>query len=81
MIEAFINAGHVDLDTALMYVEGKSEQLISRLPPKLLQKATVHSKGYPYMCNGKGLTADNVKAMCNTSLENLKMGQVDMYVC
>lgn len=75
MIKAFLGRGHILLDTAIMYVDGKSEAIIGGMHlPKTVSIAT---KANPW--DGKTLKPESVRAQLETSLQRLQTDCVDLF--
>lgn len=75
MMKAFLGRGHILLDTAIMYVDGKSEAIIGGMHlPKTVSIAT---KANPW--DGKTLKPESVRAQLETSLQRLQTDCVDLF--
>ena len=78
MLEMFSQREDVELDTAYMYNDGKTEQLLGQL---LLEKPEldfeIATKANPW--SGDGLKPDEVEMQLNTSLDRLKKDQIDLF--
>ncbi|XP_028260838.1 aflatoxin B1 aldehyde reductase member 3 [Parambassis ranga] len=75
MVKAFLDRGHRLVDTALMYVDGKSEEIIGNMSlPKTVSIAT---KANPW--DGKTLKPESVRSQLQTSLQRLKTDCVDLF--
>ncbi|XP_023693086.1 aflatoxin B1 aldehyde reductase member 3 [Paramormyrops kingsleyae] len=75
MVRAYLERGHADLDTALMYTGGKSEAIIGEIGlPKTVRIAT---KANPW--EGKTLKAESVRSQLDTSLQRLRTQCVDVF--
>uniref|UniRef100_A0A3Q3QEB9 NADP-dependent oxidoreductase domain-containing protein n=1 Tax=Monopterus albus TaxID=43700 RepID=A0A3Q3QEB9_MONAL len=75
MVKTFLDRGHNQVDTALMYVDGKSETVIGDMNlPKTVRIAT---KANPW--NGKTLKPESVRSQLETSLQNLRTDCVDLF--
>ncbi|KAM4582432.1 aflatoxin B1 aldehyde reductase member 3 [Fundulus diaphanus] len=75
MVKAFLDRGHNLLDTAFMYVDGKSEAIIGDMDlPKTVSIAT---KANPW--DGKTLKPESVRSQLETSLQRLKTDCVDLF--
>eukprot|EP00112_Aurelia_sp_Birch-Aquarium-sp1_P004826 Seg1546.16 transcript_id=Seg1546.16/GoldUCD/mRNA.D3Y31 product="Aflatoxin B1 aldehyde reductase member 2" protein_id=Seg1546.16/GoldUCD/D3Y31 len=75
-INKFLEYGHKELDTAIMYVNGQSEKIIGDIPVcKDPSKVHMATKANP----NKGFTYDGVINQLNTSLQSLGMEKVDIF--
>ncbi|KJE95331.1 AKR7A2 protein [Capsaspora owczarzaki ATCC 30864] len=77
-IDVFVNAGHSELDTALMYADGQTEVLLGQMP--LVHdkaKTKIATKANPWQPND--LTAAGVAKQLNASLASLKLSSVDLF--
>ncbi|XP_007549611.1 aflatoxin B1 aldehyde reductase member 4-like [Poecilia formosa] len=75
MVKAFLDRGHKHVDTAFMYVDGKSEAIIGGMDlPKTVSIAT---KANPW--DGKTLKPESVRSQLETSLKRLKTDCVDLF--
>ena len=51
LMETFLDAGHVELDTALAYSGGETEKIMGRIfeaDPSLMERCTVATKANPW---------------------------------
>ncbi|XP_051895474.1 aflatoxin B1 aldehyde reductase member 3 [Pristis pectinata] len=74
IVKAFMESGHVELDGAFMYTEGRAEQIIGSLG--LGQRVKIATKVNPW--DGKSLKAESVRCQLNTSLERLQRKSVEI---
>lgn len=75
MVRAFLGRGHNCVDTAFMYVDGKSEAVIGGMDlPKTVSIAT---KANPW--DGKTLKPESVRSQLEVSLQRLKTDCVDLF--
>ncbi|XP_047203367.1 aflatoxin B1 aldehyde reductase member 3 [Girardinichthys multiradiatus] len=75
MVTAFLNKGHNQLDTAFMYMDGRSEAIVGDMHlPKTVSIAT---KANPW--DGKTLKPESVRSQLETSLQRLKTDCVDLF--
>ncbi|CAL9703974.1 unnamed protein product [Knipowitschia caucasica] len=75
MVRAFLDRGHSRVDTAFMYVDGKSEAMIGNMDlPKTVSLAT---KANPW--DGKTLKPESVRSQLETSLQRLQSDCVDLF--
>ncbi|XP_029357266.1 aflatoxin B1 aldehyde reductase member 3 [Echeneis naucrates] len=75
MVRTFLDRGHEQLDTAFMYVDGKSEAVIGAMGlPKTVSIAT---KANPW--DGKTLKPESVRSQLETSLQRLQTDCVDLF--
>lgn len=83
MLGMFLDAGHSWVDTAYIYTDGKSEQILGRLlKGSRRDKVFLATKAYPDRLGpGKprGLTPASVREQLETSLKRLKMDGVDLF--
>lgn len=75
MVQAFLSRGHSRVDTAFMYVEGRSEAVIGDM--KLDKTVSIATKANPW--EGKTLKPDSVRAQLDTSLQRLQTDSVDLF--
>ncbi|KAF7651303.1 hypothetical protein LDENG_00112620 [Lucifuga dentata] len=75
MVNSFLERGHNEVDTAYMYVDGKSEEVIGGMNlPKTVRLAT---KANPW--DGKTLKPESVRSQLETSLKRLHAECVDLF--
>ncbi|XP_041062272.1 aflatoxin B1 aldehyde reductase member 3 isoform X1 [Carcharodon carcharias] len=74
MVCAFMERGHNELDGAIMYADGRSEQIMGSMG--LGQKVKIATKVNPW--DGKTLKAESVRCQLNTSLEHLQRESVEI---
>jgi len=83
MLGMFLDEGYSWVDTAFMYTDGKSEQILGRLLKGARRdKVFLATKAYPDKLGpGKppGLTPASVREQLETSLKRLKMDGVDLF--
>ncbi|CAG5979738.1 unnamed protein product [Menidia menidia] len=75
MVKAFLGRGHSHLDTAFMYVDGKSETIIGDM--KLPKTVSMATKANPW--DGKTLKPESVRSQLETSLKRLQTDCVDLF--
>ena len=76
MIRAFLSAGYTELDTALMYADGRTEAILGRLQADIKAQCVLHTKANPWNTTDpelKGLTRGSVLKQANTSLASLQV--------
>ncbi len=77
MLAEFTRAGHVEIDTAHIYCDGRTEEMLGRLlPPEARERLYIASKVNPW--NDDGLTPGQVKKQLDESLERLGTDHVDL---
>ncbi|XP_028303427.1 aflatoxin B1 aldehyde reductase member 3 [Gouania willdenowi] len=75
MVKVYLGRGHQHLDTAFMYMDGKSEAIIGDMGlPKTVSIAT---KANPW--EGKTLKPESVRSQLETSLHRLQTDSVDLF--
>ncbi|XP_076843241.1 aflatoxin B1 aldehyde reductase member 3 [Brachyhypopomus gauderio] len=75
MVKVFLDCGHNELDTALMYTDGQAEAIIGAMQlPKTVRIAT---KANPW--EGKTLKPESVRSQLETSLKRLHTQCVDIF--
>ncbi|XP_048417734.1 aflatoxin B1 aldehyde reductase member 3 isoform X1 [Stegostoma tigrinum] len=74
MVCAFMEHGHDELDSAFMYADGRSEEIIGSMG--LGQKVKIATKVNPW--DGKTLKAESVRNQFRTSLEHLQRETVEI---
>lgn len=75
-ISKFLEHGHKEVDTAIMYVNGESEKIIGELPiSRDSDKVSLATKANPL----KGFKYDDVKNQLNASLKSLQVDSVDIF--
>jgi len=74
MVKSFLGK-HRELDTAIMYSGGKSEEIIGRFPSDIKQRALIHTKVNPWgtVTERKGLTAPSIGHQVEQSLRSLQL--------
>ncbi|KAM8756515.1 aflatoxin B1 aldehyde reductase member 3 isoform 1-T1 [Acanthopagrus schlegelii] len=75
MVKAFLDRGHSQLDTAFMYVDGKSETVIGDM--NLPKTVSIATKANPW--DGKTLKPESVRSQLETSLQRLRTDCVDLF--
>lgn len=75
MVKAFLDRGHSQLDTAFMYVDGKSETIIGGM--NLPKTVSIATKANPW--DGKTLKPESVRSQLETSLQRLRTECVDLF--
>jgi len=83
MLRMFLDEGHRWVDTAYMYTEGRSEEMLGRLlKGRLRRRVFLATKAYPGKLGpGKpeGLTLGSVRGQLEGSLTRMKMDHVDLF--
>lgn len=78
LLDTFLARGHREVDTALMYTEGKSEKVIGCHPAaKNMSKMLIATKANPW--GPKGLQRDRVLEQASISLGSLQVSCVDIF--
>src|SRR5688572_11928863 len=77
-ISAGINAGITWVDTAEVYGDGTSEQLVGRAVRGRRDEVFIATKVAPRP-SGTGFRADEVRRACEASLERLGVDRIDLY--
>ncbi|XP_044523752.1 aflatoxin B1 aldehyde reductase member 2-like isoform X3 [Gracilinanus agilis] len=80
VVQAFLERGHRELDTAFMYSDGQSESIVGSLGLGLGDggsRAKIATKANPW--DGKSLSAESVRSQLETSLERLQCSRVDLF--
>uniref|UniRef100_A0A8D3BKF7 Aldo-keto reductase family 7, member A3 (aflatoxin aldehyde reductase) n=1 Tax=Scophthalmus maximus TaxID=52904 RepID=A0A8D3BKF7_SCOMX len=78
MAQAFLARGHSRVDTALMYVDGKSEAVIGGMNlPNTGTVQSIATKANPW--DGKTLKPESVRSQLETSLQRLRTDCVDLF--
>uniref|UniRef100_A0A3Q2WZ53 Aflatoxin B1 aldehyde reductase member 4-like n=1 Tax=Haplochromis burtoni TaxID=8153 RepID=A0A3Q2WZ53_HAPBU len=75
MVKAFLDRGHNQVDTAFMYVDGKSETIIGGM--NLPKTVSIATKANPW--DGKTLKPESVRSQLETSLQRLRTDCVDLF--
>ncbi|XP_061689478.1 aflatoxin B1 aldehyde reductase member 3 [Syngnathoides biaculeatus] len=75
MAKIFLDRGHKHLDTAFMYVDGKSETIIGAM--KLPKTVSIATKANPW--DNKTLKPESVRSQLETSLKRLQTDCVDLF--
>ncbi|XP_006783304.1 aflatoxin B1 aldehyde reductase member 3 [Neolamprologus brichardi] len=75
MVKVFLDRGHNQLDTAFMYVDGKSETIIGGM--NLPKTVSIATKANPW--DGKTLKPESVRSQLETSLQRLRTDCVDLF--
>lgn len=77
MLQQFTAAGHAELDTAHIYCNGRTEEMLGRLlPPEARDKLYIASKVNPW--NDNGLQPAQVKQQMAEILQRLGSDRVDL---
>jgi len=77
MLAEFTRAGHVEIDTAHTYCDGRTEEMLGRLlPPEARAKLHLATKVNPW--NDDGLKPEQVKKQLDESLHRLGTDRVDL---
>ncbi|MFL5564123.1 MAG: aldo/keto reductase [Gemmatimonadaceae bacterium] len=80
VIDAAINAGITLFDTADMYAEGRSEELIGRFVGERRDQVIIATKfGYEMPGQGRGARPEYVRRALDASLKRLRTDYVDLY--
>lgn len=75
-INRFLELGHKEVDTAIMYVNGESEKIMGALPVcRDESKVLIATKANP----NKGFKYENIINQLETSLSNLQIGKADIF--
>jgi len=77
IVEVFLRDGNEELDTAYVYNEGRSEQILGKAIEYDLDKVKVATKANPRI-TGR-LDADAVNMQFKESLERMQVNNVDIY--
>ncbi|XP_037534699.1 aflatoxin B1 aldehyde reductase member 3 [Nematolebias whitei] len=75
MVKAFLDRGHKQVDTAFMYMDGKSETIIGDM--NLPKTVSIATKANPW--DGKTLKPESVRSQLETSLQRLQTDCVDLF--
>ncbi|XP_029287697.1 LOW QUALITY PROTEIN: aflatoxin B1 aldehyde reductase member 3 [Cottoperca gobio] len=75
MVKTFLDRGHIHVDTAFMYMDGKSETAIGSL--NLPNTVSIATKANPW--DGKTLKPESVRSQLETSLQRLRTDSVDLF--
>ncbi|KAM6981099.1 aflatoxin B1 aldehyde reductase member 3 [Aplochiton taeniatus] len=75
MVQAFLQRGHKEIDTAFMYTDGQAETIIGDM--NLPQTVSIATKANPW--DGKTLMPESVRTQLETSLKRLKTDCVDLF--
>lgn len=75
MVKTFMDRGHVLVDTAFMYVDGKSETVIGGM--NLPKTVSIATKANPW--DGKTLKPESVRSQLEISLQRLRTNSVDLF--
>ncbi|MFL5600900.1 MAG: aldo/keto reductase [Gemmatimonadaceae bacterium] len=80
VIDAAIDAGITLFDTADMYAEGRSEELIGRFVGERRRQVIIATKfGYEMPGQGRGARPEYVRRALDASLKRLRTDYVDLY--
>jgi aryl-alcohol dehydrogenase-like predicted oxidoreductase len=79
-IRAGIDAGITWIDTAEVYGDGQSEELVGRAIEGRRDQVVIASKVAPKP-DGSGFRPDDVRAACEASLKRLGIDAIDLYQC
>ncbi|MFL5528909.1 MAG: aldo/keto reductase, partial [Gemmatimonadaceae bacterium] len=80
VIDAAIDAGITLFDTADMYAEGRSEELIGRFVGERRRQVIIATKfGYEMPGQGRGARPEYVRRALDASLRRLRTDYVDLY--
>uniref|UniRef100_A0A3Q3GS11 Aldo-keto reductase family 7, member A3 (aflatoxin aldehyde reductase) n=1 Tax=Labrus bergylta TaxID=56723 RepID=A0A3Q3GS11_9LABR len=75
MVKTFLGRGHNRVDTAFMYMDGKSETIIGGM--NLPKTVSIATKANPW--DGKTLKPESVRSQIETSLQRLQTDCVDLF--
>ncbi|XP_034022105.1 aflatoxin B1 aldehyde reductase member 3 [Thalassophryne amazonica] len=75
MVTVFLQRGYDHIDTAFMYADGKSEQVIGAM--NLPHTVSIATKANPW--DGKTLRPESVRSQLETSLQRLHTDSVDLF--
>uniref|UniRef100_A0A3Q3WX83 NADP-dependent oxidoreductase domain-containing protein n=1 Tax=Mola mola TaxID=94237 RepID=A0A3Q3WX83_MOLML len=75
MVKTFLDRGHRHVDTAFMYMDGRSEAVIGGM--NLPTTVSIATKANPW--NGKTLKPESVRSQLETSLQRLQTDRVDLF--
>ncbi|KAK3512741.1 hypothetical protein QTP70_023522, partial [Hemibagrus guttatus] len=75
MVQAFLERGHVELDSAFMYTDGNAEAIIGAM--QLPQTVRIATKANPW--EGKTLKPESVRSQLETSLKRLRTQSADIF--
>ncbi|XP_037623014.1 aflatoxin B1 aldehyde reductase member 2-like [Sebastes umbrosus] len=75
MVKTFLDRGHNQVDTALMYMDGNSETVIGGM--NLPKTVSIATKANPW--DGKTLKPESVRSQLESSLQRLKTDCVDLF--
>uniref|UniRef100_A0A8D0CVL3 Aldo-keto reductase family 7, member A3 (aflatoxin aldehyde reductase) n=1 Tax=Sander lucioperca TaxID=283035 RepID=A0A8D0CVL3_SANLU len=75
MVKTFLDRGHSHVDTAFMYVDGKSETALGGM--NLPKTVSIATKANPW--DGKTLKPESVRSQLETSLQRLRTDCVDLF--
>ncbi|XP_040889461.1 aflatoxin B1 aldehyde reductase member 4-like [Toxotes jaculatrix] len=75
MVQAFLDRGHKQLDTAFIYVGGKSETVIGDMNLRAI--LSIATKASPW--EGNTLKPEGVRSQLETSLQRLRTDCVDLF--
>ncbi|XP_048206323.1 aflatoxin B1 aldehyde reductase member 3-like [Perognathus longimembris pacificus] len=79
-VRAFLERGHTELDTALVYADGQSESILGGLGLGLGGRdcrVKIATKANPL--SGKSLKAASIRSQLETSLKRLQCSRVDLF--
>ena len=78
MLGLFLDTGHNELDTAYIYADGVTEEILGRiLSPERWQQIYLATKANPW--EEGGLQPESVRSQLETSLQRLKTDSVDLF--
>ncbi|XP_054639943.1 aflatoxin B1 aldehyde reductase member 3 [Dunckerocampus dactyliophorus] len=75
IVKTFLDRGYTLVDTAFMYMDGKSETIIGNM--KLPKTVSIATKANPW--EGKTLKPESVRSQLETSLQRLQTDSVDLF--
>ncbi|XP_043852042.1 aflatoxin B1 aldehyde reductase member 2-like [Dromiciops gliroides] len=79
-VQAFLERGHCELDTAFIYGDGQSESFLGSMGLGLGEdgsKVKIATKANPL--DGKTLSASSIRSQLETSLKRLQCSRVDLF--
>lgn len=77
MLNMFSKYGYNEVDTALMYADGKTEEYLGQMKDSVDKSLMYATKANPW--DGKGLGAASLRNQLETSLANLKKEKVHIF--
>eukprot|EP00808_Paulinella_micropora_P030144 g37179.t1 len=77
MVEIFLQTGHKELDTALLYCAGNTEKILGEMPAKLQAQWLMATKANPWA--GNSLNKTDIRRQFLESLASLKVDHVNLF--